>query len=106
MRVQAATEVRKEVNELDNLTTGKAVDVLLNYETVKLFNNEQLEVDQYDAYLLGFQVSCSCERLPLLGSRLQLLVKLYLLMLSKLMLMLGLQTSSSVTLLSREVACF
>ena len=43
------------MNELDNLTTGKAVDVLLNYETVKLFNNEQLEVDQYDAYLLGFQ---------------------------------------------------
>ncbi len=56
LHVQAATEVRKEVNELDNLTTGKAVDVLLNYETVKLFNNEQLEVDQYDAYLLGFQV--------------------------------------------------
>ena len=56
LALQAATEVRKEVNELDNLTTGKAVDVLLNYETVKLFNNEQLEVDQYDAYLLGFQV--------------------------------------------------
>ena len=55
--LQAATDVRKEVNELDNLTTGKAVDVLLNYETVKLFNNEQHEVDQYDAYLLGFQVT-------------------------------------------------
>ncbi len=26
------------------MTTGKAVDALLNYETVKLFNNEQLEV--------------------------------------------------------------
>ena len=60
--MQAATEVRKEVNELDNLTTGKAVDVLLNYETVKLFNNEQLEVDQYDAYLLGYQVTCCCSR--------------------------------------------
>ena len=35
---------RKEVNELDNLTTGKAVDALLNYETVKLFNNEKREV--------------------------------------------------------------
>lgn len=57
---QAATEVRKEVNELDNLTTGKAVDVLLNYETVKLFNNEQHEVDQYDAYLQGFQVRLLC----------------------------------------------
>lgn len=60
---KAATEVRKEVNELDNLTTGKAVDVLLNYETVKLFNNEQLEVDQYDSYLLGFQkASVATER--------------------------------------------
>lgn len=36
-------QVRKEVNKLDNMTTGKAVDALLNYETVKLFNNEQLE---------------------------------------------------------------
>ena len=37
---QAATEVRKEVNKLDNLTTGKAVDALLNFETVALFNNQ------------------------------------------------------------------
>ena len=42
MRMQA----RKKVNKLDNLTTGKAVDALLNYETVKLFNNEQFEVRQ------------------------------------------------------------
>lgn len=60
--------MRKEVNELDNLTTGKAVDVLLNYETVKLFNNEQLEVDQYDAYLLGFQVTCCCQPLAPIAS--------------------------------------
>eukprot|EP00891_Asterochloris_glomerata_P006206 jgi/Astpho2/6206/e_gw1.00088.34.1_t len=50
-----ATEVRKEVNELDNLTTAKAIDSLINYETVKLFNNELLEVTQYDQYLVGFQ---------------------------------------------------
>jgi len=37
-------QARKKVNKLDNLTTGKAVDALLNYETVKLFNNEQFEV--------------------------------------------------------------
>lgn len=48
-------QVRRRVNALDNLTTGKAVDALLNYETVKLFNNEQLEVDNYDAYLVGYQ---------------------------------------------------
>ncbi|KAK9836126.1 hypothetical protein WJX81_003499 [Elliptochloris bilobata] len=52
---RAAAEVRKEVNKLDNMTTGKAVDALLNYETVKLFNNEQLEVNEYDEYLVGYQ---------------------------------------------------
>ncbi|CAK0783343.1 hypothetical protein CVIRNUC_006542 [Coccomyxa viridis] len=52
---RAAAEARKKVNKLDNLTTGKAVDALLNYETVKLFNNEQFEVDEYDQYLSGYQ---------------------------------------------------
>jgi hypothetical protein len=42
--VQAAVEVRKQVNQLDNLTTSKAVDALLNAETVALFGNRQLEV--------------------------------------------------------------
>ncbi len=37
-------QARKRVNALDNKTTSKAIDALLNYETVKLFNNEQLEV--------------------------------------------------------------
>jgi hypothetical protein len=48
---QAAVEVRKQVNQLDNLTTSKAVDALLNAETVALFNNRQLEVSQ-QLYLL------------------------------------------------------
>ncbi|KAK9862805.1 hypothetical protein WJX84_006068 [Apatococcus fuscideae] len=51
----AATEARKQVLKLDNLYTNKAVDALLNYETVKLFNNEALEVSQYDEYLVGYQ---------------------------------------------------
>ncbi|KAK9857626.1 hypothetical protein WJX84_005358 [Apatococcus fuscideae] len=51
----AATEARKRVLKLDNLYTNKAVDALLNYETVKLFNNEALEVSQYDEYLVGYQ---------------------------------------------------
>lgn len=49
---------RQQVNELDNLTTGKAVDALLNYETVKLFNNERLEVIFYDS-----QPSVQCNKL-------------------------------------------
>lgn len=40
LALQAATDIRKEVNVLDNQTTGKAVDALLNYETVALFNNQ------------------------------------------------------------------
>ena len=57
LHLQAATEARKQVLKLDNLYTNKAVDALLNYETVKLFNNEALEVSQYDEYLVGYQVS-------------------------------------------------
>jgi ABC-type transport system involved in Fe-S cluster assembly fused permease/ATPase subunit len=32
------------VNELDNATSSKAVDALLSFETVALFNNQRLEV--------------------------------------------------------------
>ena len=41
---QAAVDVRKQVNALDNMTTSKAVDALLNAETVALFDNSKLEV--------------------------------------------------------------
>ncbi len=41
---QAATDYRKEMIEFDNQTTAKTVDALINFETVKLFNNERLEV--------------------------------------------------------------
>lgn len=34
-------------NQLDSEANAKAVDSLLNYETVKYFNNEVLELDQY-----------------------------------------------------------
>ena len=39
-----AAEVRKQVIDLDNRTTSKAIDALLNFETVTLFNNQRLEV--------------------------------------------------------------
>eukprot|EP00878_Enallax_costatus_P016674 GHUV01017494.1.p1 GENE.GHUV01017494.1~~GHUV01017494.1.p1 ORF type:complete len:347 (+),score=102.06 GHUV01017494.1:358-1398(+) len=64
---QAAVEVRKQVNQLDNLTTSKAVDALLNAETVALFGNRQLEVNQYDHYLRGYQAAAiQTERLAAL----------------------------------------
>jgi ATP-binding cassette subfamily B protein len=39
---------RHEMNRLDSAANGQAVDSLLNYETVKYFNNEQLELNRYD----------------------------------------------------------
>jgi ABC transporter ATM len=59
-----AAESRKEVNKLENLATGKAVDALLNYETVVQFNNQTLEVEQYNNLLQGYQsASLEAERL-------------------------------------------
>lgn len=39
---------RHEMNRLDSAANGQAVDSLLNYETVKYFNNEKLELTRYD----------------------------------------------------------
>ena len=44
-------QFRHEMNRLDSLANGRAVDSLLNYETVKYFNNEQLEVTSYDTHM-------------------------------------------------------
>ncbi|GFH09187.1 uncharacterized protein HaLaN_04287 [Haematococcus lacustris] len=41
--LQMAAAARKHVNTLDNATSAKAVDALLSYETVALFNNQKLE---------------------------------------------------------------
>ena len=45
------TQFRKEANEFDSAAHTKAVDSLLNYETVKYFNNEKFEADRYDERL-------------------------------------------------------
>lgn len=44
-------QFRHEMNRLDSLSSGRAVDSLLNYETVKYFNNERLEVQAYDRHM-------------------------------------------------------
>jgi ATP-binding cassette subfamily B protein len=41
-------QFRHEMNRLDSLSSGRAVDSLLNYETVKYFNNEKREIATYD----------------------------------------------------------
>ena len=45
------TKFRKEMNELDSSAHSRAIDSLLNYETVKYFNNENFEAKRYDENL-------------------------------------------------------
>jgi len=45
------TQFRKQMNELDSTAHTKAIDSLLNYETVKYFNNEDYEARRYDESL-------------------------------------------------------
>jgi ATP-binding cassette, subfamily B, heavy metal transporter len=42
------TQFRRRMNELDSKAHSRAVDALLNYETVKYFNNEDFEARRYD----------------------------------------------------------
>ncbi|MBT5228654.1 MAG: ABC transporter ATP-binding protein/permease [Methylococcales bacterium] len=42
---------RLDMNKLDSQASTQAVDSLINYETVKYFNNEQLEINRYDKTL-------------------------------------------------------
>jgi ATP-binding cassette subfamily B protein len=45
------TKFRRQMNELDSTAHTRAVDSLLNYETVKYFNNEDFEAKRYDQSL-------------------------------------------------------
>jgi ATP-binding cassette subfamily B protein len=45
------TKFRKQMNELDSTAHSRAIDSLLNYETVKYFNNEDFEARRYDENL-------------------------------------------------------
>jgi ABC-type transport system involved in Fe-S cluster assembly fused permease/ATPase subunit len=45
------TKFRREANEYDSAAHTRAVDSLLNYETVKYFNNEEFEARRYDESL-------------------------------------------------------
>ena len=42
---------RRAMNEMDSQANTRAVDSLLNYETVKYFGNEQFEARRYDEHL-------------------------------------------------------
>jgi ATP-binding cassette subfamily B protein len=48
-------EIRKRANELDSRANTRAIDSLLNYETVKYFGNEEFEARRYDEQLRKYE---------------------------------------------------
>ncbi|MDP2133972.1 MAG: ABC transporter ATP-binding protein/permease [Sulfuritalea sp.] len=51
------TVLRREVNELDSAANVRAVDSLINFETVKYFNNERWEHDRYDEQMQKWETA-------------------------------------------------
>jgi ABC-type transport system involved in Fe-S cluster assembly fused permease/ATPase subunit len=51
------TDHRRRANELDSRANTRAVDSLLNYETVKYFNNEAFEAKRYDESLQRYEAA-------------------------------------------------
>jgi len=54
---QWRTQFRVKMNKADNDAGNKAIDSLINYETVKYFNNEDFEAEQYDKYLKQYEIA-------------------------------------------------
>ena len=70
------TKFRKQMNELDSSAHSRAIDSLLNYETVKYFNNENFEAKRYDENLDRYRKAAvkSQRTLSLLNSGQQLII--------------------------------
>ena len=49
------TKHRRQMNEMDSKANTRAVDSLLNYETVKYFGNERFEAERYDENLRRYE---------------------------------------------------
>jgi ATP-binding cassette subfamily B protein len=49
------TNFRRTMNDLDSKASTKAIDSLLNYETVKYFGNEEYEAQRYDQGLQSYE---------------------------------------------------
>jgi len=69
-------QFRKKMNELDSAAHSRAIDSLLNYETVKYFNNEEFEAKRYDENLERYRRAAvkSQSTLSLLNTGQQLII--------------------------------
>ncbi|NML84942.1 ABC transporter ATP-binding protein/permease [Polaromonas sp.] len=70
------TQFRKTMNELDSSAHSRAIDSLLNYETVKYFNNEEFEATRYDENLKRYREAAikSQRTLSILNAGQQLII--------------------------------
>ncbi|XP_032880844.1 ATP-binding cassette sub-family B member 6, mitochondrial [Amblyraja radiata] len=75
------TKYRREMNTRDNEAKSKAVDSLLNFETVKYYNAESYEVNQFNDAILKYQMAewKASASLPVLNQSQNLIISLGLL---------------------------
>ncbi len=59
------TKFLREANTLDSKANARAIDSLLNYETVKYFGNERYEAGRYDESLADWERAASQNRISL-----------------------------------------
>ncbi|WP_100641903.1 ABCB family ABC transporter ATP-binding protein/permease [Alteromonas facilis] len=59
------TRFVREMNQADNSTTTRAIDSLINFETVKYFGNEHYEAKRYDDDLAKWEIARRRNRLSL-----------------------------------------
>ncbi len=59
------TSIVRQMNKMDNQTNTRAIDSLLNFETVKYFGNENYEAEQYDQNLTGWEQARARNRLSM-----------------------------------------
>ena len=78
-------EIRRRANELDSKANTRAIDSLLNYETVKYFGNEEFEARRYDDNLRRYEDAATKNEVSLgilnIGQSLIIAVAVTLLML-------------------------
>ncbi len=74
------TQFRRQMNELDSSAHSRAIDSLLNYETVKYFNNEAFEARRYDESLERYRKAAikSQATLSLLNTGQQMIIAIAL----------------------------
>ena len=61
------TQYVREMNEADSASNTRAVDSLMNFETVKYFTNEEFEARRYDGELARWEQARRRNRLSLFG---------------------------------------